>query len=83
MIEVNEAYEIAKKKAEGFELGKVKDSGEMWIFCFFKRLKSGHLCPQSPNIAVNKETGKVINLVIPPMVNLYIINKAKTVDFKV
>lgn len=82
MVTLKKAYEIAKEEANGFELQEVRDAGDMWIFIFTKRMKNGMIYPQSPNITVDKESGVVGKLIIPPIENLHIINKAKVINFK-
>ena len=82
MIDIRKAYEKAKKEAQEHDLANVKDTGEMWIFIFEKKDKTGRIIPQTPNITVNKEDGTLGRLPVPPIENLMIIRSAKEVDFK-
>lgn len=82
MVDVREAYEKAKKQATTFELANVKETSEVWIFNFYKLNEKGLYYPQAPIVTVNKETGELGRLVIPPLKNLDILKQARLVEFK-
>lgn len=83
MIDIKEAYNIAKRKANGFNLLEVLESEGIWIFCFGTHSDDGKLFPGAPNVKVNKKTGKAEYLVIPPIENLEILKAANHVDFQI
>lgn len=80
MIDIKDAYEKAKLKAENFSLLETRDSGDMWIFIFGSKDRGGKIYPGAPNITVHKQSGETGLLTVPPVTNLKIINNAKIIE---
>lgn len=79
MITIAEAKKLAIKSYGGGKLpiAGILDIGDRWAF----ELDSGDPpMPGVPTITVNKETGEVKELTIPPLENLYLLNSGKVVS---
>jgi hypothetical protein len=78
-MNVEQAYKIALKMSCGMPLVECVDIRDMWAFYFddAPQASGGH-----PFHTVNKETGKLGILQIPPMKNLYLIQSGEKVDIK-
>lgn len=76
MIELKAAYEKAHKEFSDYKLIECLDIGNAYAFYF----SLGDAVPGVPYVAVNKESGSVEYLTIPPFENLEIIRKGKKIE---
>lgn len=79
MITVKEAYNKAQAVFPKYTLVECLDIGNAFAFYFSP---SKEPIPGIPYITVNKESGQVENLTIPPIKNLYLIQNGKHIDIK-
>lgn len=77
MVNITEAYEIAKEKAMGFQLLETYETEDMWIFNFGVVNENGMKFPGAPNVAIDKRTKEISYITVPPIENLKILKAAK------
>lgn len=82
MISLDKANKIVEKETKKYHLDKypintIKDLGDRWVFNFYK----GEYPPPGGynNMTVDKETGKVDFVFIPPIENLSVLKKGKII----
>lgn len=78
MIALKEAYTKAHKEFPEYTLTECVDIGD--DFAFYFSPDDGEAVPGIPYVAVNKETGSVDFLTIPPFDNLELIQNGKRLD---
>lgn len=82
MLSIEEAYQKSRiKAAECYKLLECTDTGDLWVFTYGVTDDHGKLEPGAPMIGVNKETGELKGMAIPPISNLHILQKGKKVEF--
>lgn len=74
---IKDAYEIAKEKAMGFPLLETYETEDKWIFKFGAVGDNGMRFPGTPNVVVDKNSGVVSYITIPPIENLKIFETAQ------
>lgn len=79
MMTVKEAYLKAKKEFPDYRLIECVDIGDTLAFYFSP---SETPIPGIPYIGINKETGNVKILNIPPLKNLRLIQNGKRIDMR-
>lgn len=76
MISLSEAKVIASKSYSEYPVATILDIGDRWAF----RHNSGNPpAPGVPIVTVDKETGAVDWLTIPPLENIALLNAGKVV----
>lgn len=78
MIELKKAYEKAHKEFPDYKLIECVDIGKAYAFYFSP--EEDEAIPGIPYVAVNKQTGDVDYLTIPPFENLALIQNGKRVN---
>lgn len=80
MINIDEAREKVKKMVCEYEIIETRMDDERWIFIFnAKGAGKEKLYPGAPILSVNKESGEVYTLMVPPLKNLQIIKNATVI----
>ena len=79
MINLKEAYNKAQAEFSKYTLKDCVDIGNAFAFYFSR---SNESIPGIPYIVVNKETGKVEYLSVPPLKNLYLIQNGVRLNIK-
>ena len=69
MINLQSAMRIAENEMPDLEIKECTDIGNQFAFGFGLK-KSDEIPPGTPIICVDKETGKVSEMTIPPLENL-------------
>lgn len=78
MIELKAAYEKAHKEFPEYKMIECLDIGDAYAF-YFSQSETENI-PGLPYVSVNKESGSVGYLTIPPFENLEIIRKGKKIE---
>jgi hypothetical protein len=78
MIAIKEAYTKAHNEFPEYTLTECVDIGNAYAFYFSPG--GGDEIPGVPYVAVNKESGSVVFLTIPPFDNLELIQNGKRLD---
>ena len=79
MINFEKAIDIAQKQFPDYPIFDATDIGKKWAFSF----DTGEpAIPGIPYVCINKFTGAVDYLTIPPIENLDIIEKGKKITIK-
>lgn len=78
LMDVKAAYQIAKADMEGRVLARCLDAGDRWVF-IFELPSADDLTPGELPITVDKATGAVGYLPIPPVENLQLLKTGKPV----
>lgn len=76
MISLSEAKQIAVKECNEYPVAEIVDIGNRWAFCFDT---GDPPIPDVPPVTVDKETGAVGWLTVPPLENLTILDEGKVV----
>lgn len=78
MIELKAAYEKAHKEFPDYKLIECLDIGDAYAF-YFSQSETENI-PGVPYVSVDKESGSVEYLTIPPIENLKRIQKGKKIE---
>jgi len=76
MISVKEAKQIAVKEYSEYPVAEILDIGNRWVFCFDT---GDPPIPGTGMVTVDKETGEVGWLTIPPLENIALLEAGKVV----
>lgn len=82
-MEVNTAYLIAKKGKDDFILTDCVDLGDRWAFTFEPYGFDDPPAPDNCPVTVDKITGAMECLPIPPIENLQLLKAGKKVFFRI
>lgn len=76
MITLEKAKIIAQEQMSEYSIAEIIDIGDQWAFCFDT---GENPVPGVPVITVSKKDGLTNILPIPPLENLEVLNKGKTI----
>lgn len=83
MLTIEDAMNILRKHdiEKVFTIKSGVDIGDRYVFCIdFKTADPQRQTPGLPMVCVNKETGEITDMTIPPMENLDILNRGKDIE---